>query len=61
MVQKIHPQGVIWVPSSRLMRENQLKKLTAVPSTYKEVHGLVVGKEGHRSMKTAIKGSKYLI
>ena len=37
MVQKIHPQGVIWIPSSRLMWENQLKKLTAVPSIYKEL------------------------
>ena len=39
MVQKIHP--VIWFPSSRLMWENQLKKLTVVPSIYKEVHGLL--------------------
>ena len=40
MVQKIHPQGVIWVQSSRLRWENQLKKLKAVPSIYKEVHGI---------------------
>ena len=26
MVQKIHPWGVIWVPSSRLMWAGQLKK-----------------------------------
>ena len=38
MVQKIHPWGVIWVPSSRLMWADQLKKLTAVLSIYKEVH-----------------------
>ena len=38
MVLKIHPWGVIWVPISRLMWTDQLKKLTAVPSIYKEVH-----------------------
>ena len=38
LVQKIHHQGVIWVPTSRLMWENQLKKLTAVPSINIEVH-----------------------
>ena len=38
MIQKIHPWGVIWVPSSRLMWADQRKKLTAVPSLYKEVH-----------------------
>ena len=38
MVQKIHPQGVIWVPSSRLI---SFKKLTAVPSIDKDVHALV--------------------
>ena len=27
MVQKIHPRGVIWVPSSRLMWADQLKKI----------------------------------
>ena len=40
MVQNIHPRGVIWFPSSRLMWADQLKKLTAVPSIYKEVHTL---------------------
>ena len=40
MVQKIHPQGVIWVPSSRLMWADHQKKLTTVPSIYKEVHDL---------------------
>ena len=40
MVQKIYPWCVIWVPSSRLMSADQLKKLTAVPSIYKEVHDL---------------------
>ena len=40
MDQKIHPWGVIWVPSSRLMWADQLKKMTAVPSICKEVHGL---------------------
>ena len=43
MVQKIHPRGVIWVHISRLMWADQLKKLTAVPSIYQEVHDL--GKE----------------
>ena len=38
MVQKIHPRGVIWVPSSRLMWADHKKKMTAVPSIYKEVH-----------------------
>ena len=38
MVQKIHPQGVILVPNLSLMWADQLKKLTAVPSMYKEVH-----------------------
>ena len=38
MVQKIHPRGVIWVPSSRLMWADHKKNLTAVPSIYKEVH-----------------------
>ena len=27
MVQKIHPRGVIWVPSFRLMWADQLKKI----------------------------------
>ena len=27
MVQKIHPRGVIWVPISRLMWADQLKKI----------------------------------
>ena len=40
MVQKIHPQGVILVPKLCLMWADHLKKLTAVPSIYKEVHGL---------------------
>ena len=40
MVQKIHPQGVIWVPSSRLMWAGHQKHLIAVPSIYKEVHAL---------------------
>ena len=40
MVQKIHPLGVIWVQSFRLMWADQLKKLTAVPSRYQEVHAL---------------------
>ena len=35
MVQNIYPRVVIWV---RKMWENQKKKLTAVPSIYKEVH-----------------------
>ena len=39
MVQKIHPQGVILVPKLCLMWADHLKKLTAVPSIYKEVHG----------------------
>ena len=38
MVQKINPQGVIWVPSSRLSGQITKKKLTAFPSIYKEVH-----------------------
>ena len=38
MTQDIHARGGIWVPSSRLMWENQLKKLTTLPSIYKEVH-----------------------
>ena len=38
MVQKIYPWCVIWVPSSRLMWADQLKKMTAVPSIYQEVH-----------------------
>ena len=37
MVQKIHPRGVIWVPSSRLME--------AVPSIYKDVHVLCYKKK----------------
>ena len=37
MVQQIHPRGVIWVPSSRLMWADHQKNLTAVPSIYKEV------------------------
>ena len=41
MVQKIHPRVVIWVPNSRLMWADHQKKLTAVPSIYKEVHALV--------------------
>ena len=44
MVQNIHPRGVTWVPSSRLMWADQLKKMTAVPSTYKEVHGQAIHK-----------------
>ena len=40
MVQKIHPRGVIWVPRSHLMWADHKKKLTEVPSIYKEVHGL---------------------
>ena len=40
MVQKIHPRGVIWVPSSRLIWADHLKHLTTVPSIYKEVHDL---------------------
>ena len=40
MVQKIHPRGVILVPNLRLMWADHLKKLTAAPSTYKEVHAL---------------------
>ena len=32
MVQKIHPQGVIWVPSFRLMWADHQKELTVVPS-----------------------------
>ena len=34
MVQKIHPRGVIWVPSFRLMWADHQKKLTVVPSIY---------------------------
>ena len=40
MVQKIHPRDTILVPNLRLMWADQLKKLTAVPSIYKEVHAL---------------------
>ena len=43
MVQKVHPRCVIWVPSSRLMWADHQKKLTAVPSIYKEVHELCNG------------------
>ena len=44
MIQKVHPEGLTWVPSSRLMWADQLKKLTAVPSIYKEVHALCMQK-----------------
>ena len=40
MVQKIHTQGVIWIPSSRLTWADHQKILAAVPSIYKEVHDL---------------------
>ena len=40
IVQKINPWGVIWVPSSRLMWADQLKKMTAVLFIYKDVHEL---------------------
>ena len=40
MVQKIHPRGVIWVSSSRLMWADHQKNLEAVPSICKDVHGL---------------------
>ena len=52
MVQKIHPGGVIWVPISRLMWENQLKKLTAVLSIYKEVHKLGQGQRNSEKVNS---------
>ena len=45
MVQKINPRVVILVPNLRLMWADQLKKMTAVPSMYKEVHEL-----GHKKV-----------
>ena len=41
MVQTMHPRDVILVPKLSLMWADQLKKLTAVPSIYKEVHELL--------------------
>ena len=61
MVQKIHPQGVIWVPSFRLMWADHKKKLTAFPSTYKEVHALGVSEpvnEKKQPTKSVHKGAK---
>ena len=60
MVQKIHPQGVIWVPSSRLMWADQLKKIdsSSVPSIFNEVH--VLGNIWLTFTKESIIGDKLL-
>ena len=43
MVQKIHPWGVIWVPSSHLMWADQLKKIdSSSVHIYKEVHAQAI-------------------
>ena len=40
MVYKIRLHGVILVPNLSFMWADQLKKMTAVPSIYKDVHEL---------------------
>ena len=41
MVQKIHPRGVIWVPSNRPQAGHLSEKNDDLAVQYEDVHGLV--------------------